>query len=76
MALVCVVYHDFVTFPFGILGQVWYLIVLIPNTCCLSYFSVLVCVFYARSTLWLSPQRFCFKRAQIWGHRLKSHSTD
>ena len=33
--LVCDVYFDFVTFPFGILGQVWYLI---PDHCCLSYF--------------------------------------
>ena len=24
---------------FGILGQVWYLIVLIPDPCCLSYFG-------------------------------------
>ena len=24
-------YYDFVTFPFGILGQVWYLIVSIPG---------------------------------------------
>ena len=39
LALVCDVYHDFVTFPFGILGQVWYmyLIVSIPDPCCLSY---------------------------------------
>ena len=29
----------FVTFPFGILGQVWYLIVSIPDPCRLSYFS-------------------------------------
>ena len=29
---------DFVTLPFGILGQVWYLIVLISDPCCLSYF--------------------------------------
>ena len=29
---------DFVTFSCGILGQVWYLIVLIPDLCCLSYF--------------------------------------
>ena len=29
---------DFVTFPCGILGQVWYLIVFIPDLCCLSYF--------------------------------------
>ena len=27
----------FVTFPCGILGQVWYLIVSIPGLCCLSY---------------------------------------
>ena len=37
--LVCDVYCDFVTFPFGILGQVWYMIVLIPDPCCLSYFQ-------------------------------------
>ena len=30
----------FVTFPCGILGQVWYLIVLIPDLCCLSYFYI------------------------------------
>ena len=34
-ALVC----DFVTFPYGILGQMWYLIVSIPDLCHLSYFS-------------------------------------
>ena len=26
LAIVCDVYCDFVTFPFGVLGQVWYLI--------------------------------------------------
>ena len=31
---------DFFTFPCGILGQVWYLIVLIPDLCRLSYFGV------------------------------------
>ena len=30
---------DFVTFPCGILDQVWYLIVLIPDLCCFSYFD-------------------------------------
>ena len=34
LALVCDVYCDFVTFPFGILGQVCYLIVSIPDPCC------------------------------------------
>ena len=33
------VYCDFVTFPCGILGQVWYLIVLTPKLWCLSYFE-------------------------------------
>ena len=32
-------YCDFVTFPCGILGQVWYLIVLFPDLCQLSYFA-------------------------------------
>ena len=30
---------DFVTFPCGLRGQVRYLIVLIPDLCCLSYFK-------------------------------------
>ena len=37
MALVCDVYCAFVTFQFDILGQMWYLIVSIPDPCCLSY---------------------------------------
>ena len=31
--------HDFVTFPCGILGQVWYLMVTIPDLYRLSYFE-------------------------------------
>ena len=31
----------FVTFPCGVLGQVWYLIVLIPDLCLLPYFYTL-----------------------------------
>ena len=38
LALVCDVYYDFVTFIFGMLGQVWYLIVSLPDPCCLFYF--------------------------------------
>ena len=34
---------DFVTFPCGILGQVWYLIVLIPDLCRFSYVDYLIC---------------------------------
>ena len=29
----------FVILPYGVLGQVWYLIVLIPDLCLLSYFT-------------------------------------
>ena len=36
--LLFVMYCDFVTFTFGILGQVRYLIVSIRDPCCLSYF--------------------------------------
>ena len=38
LALVEDVYSIFVTFPGGILGQVWYLIVLFLDLCHLSYF--------------------------------------
>ena len=40
-APVCDVYSDFVTFPLGILGKAWYLIVSIPDICCLSYFVLI-----------------------------------
>ena len=44
----------FVTFPYGILGLVWYLIISIPDLCCLSYFNG-----YAESSLviWVSDRR-------------------
>ena len=41
LVIVCGVYCDFVTFPFGIPGQVWYMIVSIPDPCCHSYFVAL-----------------------------------
>ena len=39
LALVGDVYCNFVTFPRGILGQLWYLIVLYSGLCHLSYFE-------------------------------------
>ena len=39
LALLCVMFSCvFVTFPYDVLGQVWYLIVLIPDLCLLPYF--------------------------------------
>ena len=40
LVLVCDVKLCFVTFPCGILGQVWYLIVSFPDLCHLSYFEL------------------------------------
>ena len=37
LALVRGVFCEFVTFPCGVLGQVWYLIVSIPDLCLLTY---------------------------------------
>ena len=39
-ALFVMFYCVFVTFPYGILGQVWHLIVSIPDLCRLSYFAL------------------------------------
>ena len=38
MGLVCEVSCLFVTFPYGVLSQMWYMIVLIPDLCLLHYF--------------------------------------
>ena len=42
LALVGDVYCIFVTFPCGIVGQVGYFIVLFPDLCPLSYFTVVI----------------------------------
>ena len=47
VALNCVV----VTFPFGILGQVWYLIVSIPDICPLFYFYTVCIVLHTSAVL-------------------------
>ena len=38
----CDLFLCFVTFPSGVLGQVWYLIVSIPGLCLLPYFGNLM----------------------------------
>ena len=53
-ALVCDVYCVFVTFPCGIQGQVWYLIVSFPDLCLLSYFDKLyLCSMYKHESLYI-----------------------
>ena len=39
LTLVCVVHYAFVSFPCGILGQVWFLILSFPDLCRLSFFQ-------------------------------------
>ena len=39
LALICGVLLYFCHFPIGILGQVWYLIVPIPDLCTFTYFD-------------------------------------
>ena len=46
LALVCGVLLWVRHFPFGILGQVWYLIVSIPDLCTLTYFAIIVLQMY------------------------------
>ena len=41
LALVGDVYCIFVTFPWGFLGQVWYLVVSFPDLCMLSFFDMI-----------------------------------
>ena len=54
LTLVCGVYCEFVTFPIWILGQVWYLIVSIPDLCTLTYF-------YIYSVFW-----YCWVRLHVF----------
>ena len=44
LALVCDVNCVFVTFSCGILGQVWYLIVSIPDLCPFYYIAQAICI--------------------------------
>ena len=55
LAPICDVYSDFVTFSFWILGQVWYLIVSIPDPCCVSYFYYNVWILFLN---WLGKRNF------------------
>ena len=40
LSVPCSLFSVFVTFPYGVPGQVWYFIVLIPYVCLLSYFTL------------------------------------
>ena len=50
LALVCDIWLWFCHFPIGILGQVWYLIVSISDLCTLTYFDVMLRIFFLSKT--------------------------
>ena len=50
-----------VTFPFGILGQVWYLIVSIPDLCPLSYLHTVCIVLHISAVLTQWPIIDCIQ---------------
>ena len=50
----------FVTFPYGILGQMWYLIVLIPDLCLLLYLE------YACTCIQMIENRGCIPLISIY----------
>ena len=68
LVLVCDVYSVFVTFPSGILSQVWYLIVAFPYLCRLSYFSI------SQYTFWhiVAPLSYMLAVVSIFAHKRAS----
>ena len=48
-------------FPFGILGQVWFLIVSIPDLCPLSYFHTVRIVLHILAVLYSDPVIDCIQ---------------
>ena len=78
LTLVCGVYCEFVTFPIGILGQVWYLIVSIPDLCTLTYFETLDRINRKSDQNWKSicfltvlKHKFCTLNACQYNYRLQ-----
>ena len=60
LTLVCGVLLLLFYFPIGILGQVWYLIVSIPDLCTLTYFALLFARFYfCKLLLWRNVHLCC-----------------
>ena len=65
LALVCDVYCYFVTFQIGILGQMWFLIVSIPDPCCLSYFCT-ICMITGACIMVFERAKILYYRKNIY----------
>ena len=63
LALVGGVYCIFVTFPCGILGQVWYLIVSFPDICVFLTSILLLVCYRSYVNTSVMPKLFYFPRA-------------
>ena len=66
LALLCVMFNCvFVTFPFAVLGQVWYLFVLIPGRCLLPYFlieKIQIFFYYQTLVYWTPLSEYFYKQ--------------
>ena len=65
LALVGDVYCIFFTFPCGLLGQVWYLIVLFPDLCLLSYSDWPFTLHFAVANLAISKTILFYKNLSL-----------
>ena len=64
LALFCAMsYCGFVTFPFGVLGQMWYLIVSIPDLCHLTFVFGSCFVVQNLVSFLVLPSPFCEERS-------------
>ena len=63
----------FVTFPYGVTGQVWYLIVLIPDLCLPLYFDI-SCEYQVLSDFFKQFQNLRMSSAAKFGKHLKRQS--
>ena len=70
LALVFDVYFDLLAFPFCILEQVWYLIVSVPDHCCISYFKL-----EPSWSLKSNPQRAIKEETRVANRDLVDHQT-
>ena len=69
LALICGVLLWVCHFPIGILGQVWYLIVLIPDRCTLTYFEKQVLVFFRVAVL---HRFYCNTKIRLFFERVNN----
>ena len=76
LAILCVMFSCvFVTFPYGVSGQVWYLIVSTPDLCFLLYFWKIAWIFTNYSETPEGLEMINFMR-KVYGRQLAEESSN